>query len=75
MITVDEFKRLATNTGLMLWEYEALLNKSETTWYLSYPLPMFRENCTFEDDYKLQSALISFTPYKEPAEIFIYENI
>ena len=72
MITVDEFKQLAANTGLMLWDNEALLNK---TWYLSYPLPMFRENCELEDDYKLKSALISFAPYKEPAEIFIYENI
>ena len=73
MITLDEFKQLATDTGLMLWKNEAPFCESETTWFLSYPLPMFRENC--EEDYKLNSALISIAPYKEPAEIFIYDNI
>ena len=43
MITLDEFKQLAADTGLMLWENEALFYQRETTWYLSYPLPMFRE--------------------------------
>lgn len=75
MITLDEFKRLATDTGLMFWENEALFYKRETTFYLSYPMPMFRENCEEEDDYKLKSAVISYAPYKEPAEIFIYGNI
>lgn len=75
MITLDEFKQLATDTGLMLWINEALFYKREETWYLSYPLPMFRENCEEEEDYKLKSSLISLAPYKEPAEIFIYDNI
>lgn len=75
MITLDEFKQLATDTGLMLWINEALFYKREETWYLSYPLPMFRENCEEEEDYKLKSSLISLAPYKEPAEIFIYGNI
>ena len=75
MITLDEFKRLATDTGLMLWENEALFYKREETWYLSYPLPMFRENCEEEEDYKLKSSLISFAPYKEAAEICIYGDI
>ena len=75
MITLDEFKQLATDTGLMLWKNEAPCCESETTWYISYPLPMFRENCEEEVDYKLNSALISIAPYKEPAEIFIYDNI
>lgn len=75
MITVEEFKQLATDTGLMLWINEALFYKREETWYLSYPLPMFRENCEEEEDYKLKSSLISLAPYKEPAEIFIYDNI
>lgn len=75
MITLDEFKQLATDTGLMLWETNTLFYKREKTLYLSYPMPMFRENCGEEDDYKLKSALISFAPYKEPAEIFIYGNI
>lgn len=75
MITLDEFKKLATATGLMLWINEALFYKREETWYLSYPLPMFRENCEEEEDYKLKSSLISFAPYKEPAEIYIYGDI
>lgn len=75
MITLDEFKRLATETGLMYWESEALFYKRETTFYISYPMPMFKENCEEDDDYKLKSAVISFAPYKEPAEIFIYGNI
>lgn len=75
MITLDEFKKLATDTGLMFWENEALFYQRETTYYLSYPMPMFRENCEEEDDYKLKSAVISFAPHKEPAEIFIYGNI
>ena len=72
MITLDEFKQLATDTGLMLWKNEAPCCESETTWYISYPLPMFRENCEEEVDYKLNSALISLVP---SAEIFIYDNI
>ena len=72
MITLDEFKQLATDTGLMLWKNEAPCCESETTWFLSYPLPMFRENCEEEVDYKLNSALISLVP---SAEIFIYDNI
>lgn len=75
MITLDEFKRLATETGLMYWESEALFYKRETTFYISYPMPMFKENCEEDDDYKLKSAVISYAPYKEPAEIFIYGNI
>lgn len=75
MITLDEFKRLAADTGLMLWENEALFYKRETTYYLSYPMPMFRENCEVEDDYKLKSAVMSFAPYREPPEIYIYGNI
>lgn len=75
MITLEEFKQLATDTGLMFWETNTLFYKREKTLYLSYPMPMFRENCEEEDDYKLKSALISFAPYKEPAEIFIYGNI
>lgn len=81
MITLDEFKQLATDTGLMLWKNEAPFCESETTWYISYPLPMFRENCEEEEEeeeeviYKLHSALISFAPYKEPVEISIYDNI
>ena len=42
MITLDEFKKLAADTGLMLWENEALFYKRETTYYLSYPMQMFR---------------------------------
>ncbi len=45
MITLDEFKRLATDTGLMLWENESPFDNRETIFYLSYPMPMFRENC------------------------------
>lgn len=75
MITLDEFKRLAADTGLMLWENEALFYKRETTYYLSYPMPMFRENCVVKDDYKLKSAVISFAPYKDTPEIYIYGNI
>ena len=75
MITLDEFKQLATETGLMFWESEALFYKRETTFYISYPMPMFKENCEEDDDYKLKSAIISYAPYKEPAEIFIYGNI
>lgn len=74
MITLDEFKQLATDTGLILWEKEALFYKSEEIYYLSYPMPMFRENC-IEDDYKLKSAVMSFAPYKEPTEIYIYGKI
>lgn len=73
MITLDEFKQLATDTGLMLWKNESPFCESETTWYISYPLPMFRENCEEEEvDYKLNSALISLVP---STEIFIYDNI
>ena len=75
MITLDEFKQLATDTGLMLWKTGALFYDREITWYLSYPMPMFRENCEEEDDYKIKSALISFAPHKEPPEIYIYGNI
>lgn len=75
MITLDEFKLLAADTGLMFWESEALFYKRETTYYLSYPMPMFRENCEVEDDYKLKSAVISFAPYKEQTEIYIYGKI
>lgn len=72
MITLDEFKRLAADTGLMLWKNDELFYKSEETYYLSYPMPMFRENCEVKDDYKLKSAVMSFAPYKEPTEIYIY---
>lgn len=75
MITLDEFKRLATDTGLMLWENEALFHQRETIFYLSYPMPMFRENCEDEDDYKMKSAVISLEPYKEQTEIYIYGKI
>lgn len=75
MITLDEFKKLATDTGLMLWEKEPLFYQRETIFYLSYPLPMFRENCEDDDDYKMKSAVISLEPYKEPAEIYIYGKI
>lgn len=75
MITLDEFKKLATDTGLMLWEKEPLFYQRETIFYLSYPLPMFRENCEYDDDYKIKSAVISLEPYKEPAEIYIYGKI
>lgn len=75
MITLDQFKQLATDTGLMLWVNEALFYQRETTWYISYPMPMFKENCEEENDYKMKSSLISFAPYKEPPEIFIYGEI
>lgn len=75
MITLDEFKRLATDTGLMFWENEALFYKRETTYYLSYPMPMFRENCENDEDYKLKSAVISLAPYKDQTEIYIYGKI
>lgn len=75
MITLDEFKKLAADTGLMLWENEALFYKIETTYYLSYPMPMFRENCEDDEDYKMKSAVISLAPYKDPPEIYIYGNI
>ena len=75
MITLDEFKKLATDTGLMLWEKEPLFYQRETIFYLSYPMPMFRENCEDDDDYKIKSAVISLEPYKEPAEIYIYGKI
>ena len=75
MITLDEFKKLATDTGLMLWEKEPLFYQRETIFYLSYPMPMFRENCEDDDDYKMKSAVISLEPYKEPAEIYIYGKI
>ena len=75
MITLDEFKQLATDTGLMLWETESLFYQREITWYLSYPMPMFRDNCEEADDYKMKSALISFAPHKDPVEIYIYGKI
>lgn len=75
MITLDEFKKLATDTGLMLWEKEPLFYQRETIFYLSYPMPMFRKNCEDDDDYKMKSAVISLEPYKEPAEIYIYGKI
>ena len=37
-------------------------------------MPMFRENCV-EEIYKLKSTLISFAPYKDQPEIFIYGKI
>lgn len=75
MITLEEFKKLATDTGLMLWEKEPLFHQRETIFYLSYPMPMFRENCEDEDDYKMKSAVISLAPYKEQTEIYIYGKI
>ena len=75
MLTLDKFKQLATDTGLMFWENEALFYKRETTYYLSYPMPMFRENCENDEDYKIKSAVMSFAPYKEPTEIYIYGKI
>lgn len=75
MITLEEFKKLATDTGLMLWKNDVLFYKSEETYYLSYPMPMFRENCEDEDDYKMKSAVISLEPYKEQTEIYIYGKI
>lgn len=75
MITLDEFKKLAADTGLMFWENEVLFYKIETTYYLSYPMPMFRENCEDDEDYKMKSAVISLAPYKDPPEIYIYGNI
>lgn len=75
MITLEEFKKLATDTGLMLWEKEPLFHQRETIFYLSYPMPMFRENCEDEDDYKMKSAVISLEPYKEQTEIYIYGKI
>lgn len=75
MITLDQFKQLAADTGLMLWVNEALFYQRETTWYISYPMPMFKENCEEENDYKMKSSLISYAPYKEPPEIFIYGEI
>lgn len=75
MITLDEFKQLATDTGLMLWEKEPLFHQRETIFYLSYPMPMFRENCEDDDDYKMKSAIISLEPYKEQTEIYIYGKI
>lgn len=74
MITLDEFKRLATDTGLMLWENVSPFDNRETIFYLSYPMPMFRENCE-NDDYKMKSAVISLEPYKKPAEMYIYGKI
>lgn len=74
MITLDEFKRLATDTGLILWEYESPFDNRETIFYLSYPMPMFRENCE-NDDYKMKSAVISLEPNKKPAEMHIYGKI
>ena len=75
MITLDEFKKLATDTGLMFWENESPFNQLDTIFYLSYPMPMFRDNCENDEDYKLKSAVISLEPYKEPAEIYIYGKI
>ena len=75
MITVDEFKKLATDTGLMLWENESPFDKRYTIFYLSYPMPMFRENCEDDEDYKIKSAVISLVPYNDPPEIFIYSKI
>ena len=75
MITLDEFKKLATVTGLLLWKNEVLFYESEETWYISYPLPMFKENCEEPDDYKLKSSIISFAPYKEKPEIYIYDEV
>ena len=59
----------------MLWEKEPLFHQRETIFYLSYPMPMFRGNCEDEDDYKMKSAVISFEPYKEQTEIYIYGKI
>ena len=74
MLTLDKFKQLATDTGLMFWENESPFDNRETIFYLSYPMPMFRENCE-NDDYKMKSAVISLEPYKKPAEMYIYGKI
>ena len=75
MLTLDKFKQLATDTGLMFWENESPFNQLDTIFYLSYPMPMFRENCENDEDYKLNSAVISLEPYKDPIEIYIYGKI
>lgn len=75
MLTLDKFKQLATDTGLMFWENESPFNQLDTIFYLSYPMPMFRENCENDEDYKMKSAVISLEPYKEPTEIYIYGKI
>lgn len=75
MITLDEFKKLATDTGLMLWGNESPYDNRYTIFYLSYPMPMFRENCEDDEDYKMKSAVISLAPYKDQPEIFIYGKI
>lgn len=75
MLTLDKFKQLATDTGLMFWENESPFNQLDTIFYLSYPMPMFRENCENDEDYKLKSAVISLEPYKDPIEIYIYGKI
>lgn len=75
MLTLDEFKKLATDTGLMFWENESPFNQLDTIFYLSYPMPMFRDNCENDEDYKLKSAVISLEPYKDPIEIYIYGKI
>lgn len=62
MIRLDEFKRLATETGLHLWKSEV-----DTEWYISYPLPMF------EGDTLLQSALMSIVP--EYDIFYIYDSL
>lgn len=66
MITYEQFKQLANDTGLVYWEDDEI-----HTAYISYPLPLFNENLIDPYQIKLHSAIISYAP----AEIFVYDKL
>jgi hypothetical protein len=66
MITKNEFKQLANDTGLSYWK-----EVEEENSYISYPLPLFNENLIDPYQIKLHSAIISYAP----GEIFVYDKL
>ena len=67
MISFEEFKQLAADTGLHLWKQEEAENDDE--WFISYPLPMFTETPL------LHSAIMSYVPNRIPTEMYIYDEL
>ena len=66
MITLNEFKQIANDTGLVYWEDSEI-----HTAYISYPLPMFNENINDPLHLKIHSAVISYAP----DEIYVYDKL
>lgn len=75
MITLEEFKQLANDTGLHLWKNEALFYNTETTWYISYPMPFFKEGLEDLSDFDIHCAIMSYAPNKERTELYVYDEI